>query len=80
LSILLGIPSILIDNNVGKLSKYRNTWTQTCKLTKVALSAEEAKSMAESFFASGRTVQRKTLPFEPVVADSSADDEEKRMA
>lgn len=80
LSILLGIPSILIDNNVGKLSKYRNTWTQTCKLTKVALSAEEAKSMAESFFANGRTVQRKTLPFEPVVTDSSADDEEKRTA
>lgn len=80
LSILLGIPSILIDNNVGKLSKYRNTWTQTCKLTKVALSAEEAKSMAESFFANGRAVQRKTLPFEPVVPDSSADDEEKRTA
>lgn len=80
LSILLGIPTILIDNNVGKLSKYRDTWTKTCKLTKVAHSAEEARRMAEAFFANGRTVQRKTLPFEPHAAETMLADDNERTA
>ena len=71
LSVMLGMPSILIDNNVGKLSKYRNAWTSTCQLVKVASSAEEAKEMAETFFRQERAVDRRLLPFEPPVVNGS---------
>lgn len=31
-SLILGIPHILIDNNIGKLADYYGTWTHSCKL------------------------------------------------
>lgn len=79
LSIMLGMPSILIDNNVGKLSKYRNAWTNTCQLVKVAATAEEAKEMAESFFRQERAVDRRLLPFEPAsISSGTSQDEDER--
>lgn len=31
-SLVLGIPHILIDNSIGKLGDYHSTWTEDCPL------------------------------------------------
>jgi exopolysaccharide biosynthesis predicted pyruvyltransferase EpsI len=42
LSLLLGIPNVLLDNNYGKVKSFYETWTKGCGLTVWADSLEEA--------------------------------------
>lgn len=48
LSLLLGIPHVVLDNNYGKLSSFYETWTKGCALTYWAKTSEEALEMAGS--------------------------------
>jgi len=51
LSLLLGIPNVLLDNNYGKVKSFYETWTKNCGLTVWADSLQEAfdtgRSLAE---------------------------------
>lgn len=53
-AMLLGIPHIIVDNRIGKLSAYRNSWTAGCKLAKVASSPAEAQALALQYLAKPR--------------------------
>ena len=53
-SLLLGIPHILLDNSYGKLSRFYKTWTQDCKLTTWADSSDEAIRLARATIAKGQ--------------------------
>ncbi len=46
LSLLMGIPHVVLDNNNGKLSSFRETWTKRCELTVWADAPEEALRQA----------------------------------
>ena len=46
LSLLLGIPHVLLDNSYGKVRSYHETWTRTCGLARWARSTEEASVLA----------------------------------
>lgn len=48
LSLLLGIPHVLLDNNYGKLKHFYQTWTSQSNLTFWADSAQQARSLAET--------------------------------
>lgn len=50
LATLLGVPHILIDNSIGKLSAYHGTWTKGCGLGQLAESTGQAEDMAKGFF------------------------------
>ena len=47
LSLLLGIPHVLLDNNYGKLRRFYETWTSQSSLTFWATSPEQARTLAE---------------------------------
>jgi pyruvyl transferase EpsO len=47
LSTLLGIPNIILDNNYGKLSSFRDAWTRDHPLSHSASSVEEASDLAD---------------------------------
>lgn len=42
-SLVLGIPHILINNNIGKLSDYYTTWTKDCPLGTLVLEGDQGK-------------------------------------
>jgi len=46
LGTLLGIPHIVVDNRISKLSAYYNSWTSKCQLARLAGSPEEAHDLA----------------------------------
>jgi pyruvyl transferase EpsO len=48
ISLLLGIPNVLLDNNYGKVKNFYETWTQSCGLTVWAESLEEALAAGRS--------------------------------
>jgi exopolysaccharide biosynthesis predicted pyruvyltransferase EpsI len=48
LSLLLGLPHVVLDNNYGKVSAFFRTWTSKSKLARWADSPEEAIELAES--------------------------------
>jgi pyruvyl transferase EpsO len=56
LSLLLGIPNVLLDNNYGKVKSFYETWTKNCGLTVWADSLQEAfdagRSLAQPLNAS----------------------------
>lgn len=47
-SLLLGIPHILIDNNIGKLGDYFSTWTHDCPLGELVVDNRDEGSDAMS--------------------------------
>ena len=49
LSLLLGIPHVLLDNSYGKVRAFYETWTTASELTRWADSPEEAVAIAKSF-------------------------------
>jgi len=48
LCVLLGIPHVLLDNRIGKLSAYFDTWTHDAGIAQLARSEEEALDAALS--------------------------------
>lgn len=54
LSVLLGIPHVLLDNSYGKLSGFHATWTRDCELTSFADSPHEALELARTLASDGR--------------------------
>ena len=52
LSLLLGIPNVLLDNSYGKVKSFYDTWTKGCELTRWADSPEEAFALAKAFISS----------------------------
>ena len=46
LSVLLGIPHVVLDNSYGKIRDYYDTWTHSCGLTHWATTPEEASLLA----------------------------------
>ncbi|XP_067681570.1 uncharacterized protein [Haliotis asinina] len=46
LSILLGIPHVIMDNNYQKVSSYRQTWTRGVEFVKLAKTSYQALDMA----------------------------------
>ncbi|MDH4042502.1 MAG: polysaccharide pyruvyl transferase family protein [Gammaproteobacteria bacterium] len=51
LSLLLGIPHIVLDNNYGKISSFYETWTQTSELAHWAETRAEAAALARDLIA-----------------------------
>jgi exopolysaccharide biosynthesis predicted pyruvyltransferase EpsI len=66
LSLLLGIPHVLLDNSYGKVSEFHRTWTEGSELVRWADSPEQALSAAWEMVeapAAGRAAQsRVCLP------------------
>jgi len=50
LATLLGIPHVIIDNKIGKVTDYHSSWTASCDLVRVASSPADAISQAAKFF------------------------------
>ena len=50
---LLGIPHVLIDNSIKKLSNYYNTWTKSCPKAKFAVNLNEAAGLVVDYFENG---------------------------
>lgn len=50
LSVLLGLPHVLLDNSYGKVRSVYETWTSDCKLAHWADSPEEAFALARELF------------------------------
>ena len=48
LSVLLGLPHVLLDNSYGKVRAYYETWSQSLPLAHWAANPEEAFTMAET--------------------------------
>lgn len=48
LSLLLGIPHVVLDNNYGKVKSFYETWTNRCELASWADSPPEAAALARS--------------------------------
>jgi pyruvyl transferase EpsO len=46
LSVLLGLPHVLLDNNYGKVRAVYDTWTSACELAHWVDSPEEALAIA----------------------------------
>ncbi len=46
LSVLLGIPHVILDNSYHKVTSYHRSWTQSLDNVMVASTGEEALSMA----------------------------------
>jgi pyruvyl transferase EpsO len=46
LSLLMGIPQVLLDNSYGKVKSFYDTWTKSCGLATWAESIEEALDKA----------------------------------
>jgi pyruvyl transferase EpsO len=51
LSMLLGIPSVIIDNSYGKLTSFHSTWTSGLDSIQVAKSPDEALELATNLLA-----------------------------
>lgn len=54
LSLLLGIPHVLLDNSYGKLRRFHETWTRGCPLVHWAASPREAIETARAISGSRR--------------------------
>lgn len=48
ISVLLGIPNVLLDNSYGKVKSFYETWTKSCDITVWAESLEEALDAGRS--------------------------------
>jgi pyruvyl transferase EpsO len=46
LSMILGIPHVVIDNSYGKVLSFVNTWSIESPLVRIARSVEEASALA----------------------------------
>jgi pyruvyl transferase EpsO len=46
LSLLLGIPNIILDNSYGKVRDFHETWTSGSDIVTMATSPEHARSLA----------------------------------
>jgi len=55
LSLLLGIPHVILDNNNGKVRRFFETWTQDAELTHWADSAAEALDIAKQLVTRSRS-------------------------
>ena len=64
-SLLLGIPHVLIDNRIGKLSAYHNTWTYGCPKVQRANSRRESLGLIRLYFNNGweDLPEYKAVPF-----------------
>jgi exopolysaccharide biosynthesis predicted pyruvyltransferase EpsI len=60
LSVLLGIPHVLLDNSYGKVRSYYETWTRNCGLAFWAHTPEEASGLARGLVP--REGARETAP------------------
>ncbi len=49
-STILGIPHILIDNKIGKLSAYHRTWTHGCPKAHRGKDRIDARGLANLYF------------------------------
>lgn len=56
LSLLLGIPHVILDNNYGKVRGFFETWTRDAELTHWADSATEAIEIAKQLVARSRSL------------------------
>ncbi len=50
LSLLMGVPTIMIDNNYGKNSRFYNTWLQNIPNNRLVSSKEELDSALKAYF------------------------------
>jgi pyruvyl transferase EpsO len=48
LSLLMGIPHVVLDNSYGKIERFREAWTSGSRLTRVAHSRDEAFETAQA--------------------------------
>ena len=48
LALLMGIPHVVLDNNYGKIERFRESWTSGSRLTRVAYSRNEAFETAQA--------------------------------
>lgn len=60
LAIMLGMPSILLDNSYGKLSSFHDTWTREIDGVRFAETSEEALTLAEDLLGKPVTVGNQT--------------------
>jgi pyruvyl transferase EpsO len=60
LSLLLGIPHVLLDNNYGKVSGFFEAWTQTSDLARLAKTPEEALALAHRLATAERESPRES--------------------
>lgn len=49
LSLLMGIPHIVLDNSYGKVKSFYDSWTKSCSLVQWASSIEEALVLARAY-------------------------------
>ncbi len=61
LSLLLGIPHVIMDNNYGKIRSFYETWTKECDIASWANSPEEAYNIARSLTRSNLFERKVTL-------------------
>lgn len=51
ISLLMGVPHVILDNSYGKVSRFYQTWTYGSALTRLATTVEEARSRAAELLA-----------------------------
>jgi exopolysaccharide biosynthesis predicted pyruvyltransferase EpsI len=51
ISLLMGVPHVILDNSYGKVSRFYQTWTYCSALTRLATTVEEARSRAAELLA-----------------------------